>query len=186
MSPNPRIDFETYAALLQLNAAYADALDNGSGAQAPQSAASSGAPVAPVAADALDRWPELFTAVCSYKLQPRENFDRGLPLCTLHFETRGALRDRIYAVRETLYHDPYHQRHVIGAPQVLRIDGGSGALHVQANYVVLRSKLGGVAEVLSTGRYIDVVVPDGDSLRFQQRWAIFDNSMILNSIIQPI
>lgn len=155
-------DWPSYAALLQLNGAYADALDNGP----------------------LDAWPDLFTERCSYKLQPRENFDRGLPLATMHFESRGALRDRVYAVRETLYHDPYHQRHVIAAPRLLREEGG--ALHCETAYVVLRVKVGSVAEVFSCGRYLDVVVNDGGGWRFQQRWAIFDSEMILNSVIQPL
>lgn len=156
-------DWPTYGALLQLNAAYADALDN---------------------TGALEGWPELFTDPCSYKLQPRENFERGLPLATLHFTSRGALRDRVYAVRETLYHDPYRQRHVIAAPRVTAIDGDT--LHCEAAYVVLRAKLGGVGEVFSCGRYLDIVERDGAHLRFRQRWAIFDTEMILNSVIQPI
>ncbi|PJI51525.1 salicylate hydroxylase, partial [Methylobacterium radiotolerans] len=28
------------------------------------------------------------------------------------FESRGMLRDRIYGATETIFHDPYYQRHV--------------------------------------------------------------------------
>jgi salicylate 5-hydroxylase small subunit len=38
---------------------------------------------------------------------PRENYDRSLPLATLSFESKGMLRDRVYAITETLFHEPY-------------------------------------------------------------------------------
>ncbi|MFN8893844.1 MAG: salicylate hydroxylase, partial [Betaproteobacteria bacterium] len=44
----------------------------------------------------LDRWPALFTEDCSYKLQSRENCERGLPLCILHLDSRAMLADRVY------------------------------------------------------------------------------------------
>ncbi len=100
----PAIDFADFFALQQLYADYASALD---------------------AAD-WDRWPGFFTADCVYRLQPRENHERGLPLATLSFDSQGMLKDRVYGIRETLFHDPYYQRHVIRhAP---RARGGRGPL----------------------------------------------------------
>ena len=69
-----------------------------------------------------DGWVEMFTEDCRYKLQPRENHERGLPLATLAFEGQGMLKDRVYGIRETLFHDPYYQRHVVGAPLVHKVD----------------------------------------------------------------
>ena len=37
----------------------------------------------------VERWPDFFTEGCVYKLQSRENHDRGWPLATLAFESRG-------------------------------------------------------------------------------------------------
>ena len=67
-----------------------------------------------------DRWPELFVDDCIYKVQPRENHERGFPLATMAFESKGMLKDRAYAIRETLFHDPYYQRHVVGLPRRAR------------------------------------------------------------------
>ena len=53
---------------------------------------------------------------------PRENHERGLPLATLSFESKGMLKDRVYGIRETLFHDPYYQRHVVGAPVVRKAE----------------------------------------------------------------
>ena len=78
-----------------------------------------------------DAWPEFFTDECEYKLQPRENHERGFPLSTLSFESKGMLMDRAYAIRETLFHDPYYQRHVVGTPVVREVR--DGVIHSQAN-----------------------------------------------------
>ena len=56
--------------------------------------------------DAADweRWPAFFTTKCRYRVQPRENFDQKLPLCTMAFESQGMLRDRVYGISNTLFH----------------------------------------------------------------------------------
>jgi salicylate 5-hydroxylase small subunit len=33
------------------------------------------------------------------------------PLATLSFESKGMLKDRVYGIKDTLFHDPYYQRH---------------------------------------------------------------------------
>jgi salicylate 5-hydroxylase small subunit len=53
-----------------------------------------------------DRWPEQFTQDCVYRLQPRENHERNLPLATLAFTSRGMLMDRVYSIKDTLFPRP--------------------------------------------------------------------------------
>ena len=50
------------------------------------------------------------------------------------------LKDRVYGIRETLFHDPYYQRHVVGAPLVRAVELG-GRIESEANYAVFRTKL---------------------------------------------
>lgn len=132
----------------------------------------------------FEEWPELFTDECSYRLVPRENYDRGLPLATLAFESKGMLRDRVYAVTETLFHEPYYTRHLVSG-FVVRADDGVG-FRVQANYVVIRTKAGALSEVYNAGRYVDHVVDDGGALRFREKICVFDSELIPNSLIYPI
>jgi salicylate 5-hydroxylase small subunit len=68
--------FEDYFALNQLYADYARAVDSGN----------------------WDLWPAFFIEDCSYRLQPRENHERGLPLVhavdadgTIHSEANYAV-----------------------------------------------------------------------------------------------
>jgi salicylate 5-hydroxylase small subunit len=156
------IDFESYHALVQLYADYAWAVDSGD----------------------WNLWPDFFVDDCSYRLVPRENHERGFPLATLAFESKGMLRDRVYGIRETLFHDPYYQRHVVGAPLVRA--ASAGRIESEANYAVFRTKLNELSTVFNVGRYLDVVVRTPEGLKFESRTVVYDSEMIPNSIIYPI
>ena len=156
------MDFQDYFELSQLYANYASAVSSGQ----------------------WELWPEFFTEDCTYRLQPRENFDRGFPLSTLSFESKGMLKDRVYGIRETLFHDPYYQRHVVGAPVVRKAE--AGRYECEANYAVFRTKLSELSSVFNVGRYIDVVVRTEQGLKFASRLVIYDSEMIPNSVIYPI
>ena len=155
-------NLKDWMALTQLYADYASAVDSGN----------------------WNLWPEFFTEQCVYRLQPRENFERGFPLATLSFESKGMLKDRIYGVQETLFHDPYYQRHIVGAPLVHKVE--DGRIYSEANYVVIRTKLNQLSTVFNAGRYVDEIVATPDGLKFASRLAIYDSEMIPNSIIYPI
>ena len=133
----------------------------------------------------FDDWPGFFTDNdCVYKVVPRENHDRGLPLATLSFESKGMLKDRVYGITQTLFHAPYYQRHIVGAPQFL---GESGdVIRMQANYLVIRTKQNQPSEVFNAGRYLDAIVREDGKLKFKEKLCIFDSELIPNSIIYPI
>jgi salicylate 5-hydroxylase small subunit len=133
---------------------------------------------------ALDEWPEFFTEECVYKLVPRENFDRGLPLATLSFESRGMLKDRVYGATQTLFHQPYYQRHIVSGVRVTGVAGD--ATCTEANYLVVRTKKNELSEVFNCGRYIDRIVRDQGRLRFAEKLCVFDSELIPNSIIYPV
>lgn len=159
---NTPVSFEQFLALQQLYAEYASAVD----------------------ARDWGRWVEMFTDDCVYRLQPRENHERGLPLATLFFESKGALKDRAYGIQETLFHDPYYQRHVVGAPIIRAAQGG--IFDCEANYAVFRTKLSQLSTVFNVGRTIDRIVSTPAGLKFKSRLVIYDSEMIPNSIIYPI
>ncbi len=156
------LSFEDWLALTQLYSDYASAVDSGN----------------------WDLWPEFFTDDCVYRLQPRENHERGFPLATLSFTSKGMLKDRVYGIKETLFHDPYYQRHVVGAPVVRRVE--EGRMFCEANYAVFRTKLSEVSTVYNVGRTLDIVIKTPQGLKFASRECIYDSEMIPNSIIYPI
>ncbi|WP_420468256.1 aromatic-ring-hydroxylating dioxygenase subunit beta [Panacagrimonas sp.] len=139
------------------------------------------------AVDAADweRWTQLFVEdACRYVVQPRENFERGLPLATLRLTSHGMLRDRAYGIRETLFHDPYYQRHVVGLPRVL--SASDAGIESEANYAVFRTKLGELSTVFNVGRYVDTVVRTSQGLKLRSRLCVYDSEMIPNALIYPI
>ena len=156
------VDMQTWFGIQQLYADYASAVDSGN----------------------WDLWPEFFTEQCVYKLQPRENHERGFPLCTLSLTSKGMLKDRVYGIKETLYHDPYYQRHVVGAPIVRQVE--DGRIHSEANYAVFRTKFDKESTVFNVGRYIDTILQTPEGFKFAERLCVYDSEMIPNSIIYPI
>jgi len=146
----------------QLNAAYAAALDE----------------------KRFDDWPEFFLEHAQYKVQARENFDRGLPLALIALESRGMMKDRVYGVTQTIYHAPYYTRHVVSPALLLPAEGG--LIRAQANYAVFRTRPGDASEVYNVGRYIDEIERTPAGLKFRSRLCVYDSEMVLNSLIYPI
>ena len=112
------IHFEDWLAVTQLYADYASAVDSGN----------------------WDLWPEFFIDDCVYRLQPRENHERGFPLATL-------------AVHQQRHAEGPHLRHqgdavprpVLPAPRGRRAGAcarpTAGRFDCEANYAVFRTKL---------------------------------------------
>jgi len=156
------MDFATYQELTQLYADYAAAIDS----------------------EDWDKWINFFTEECEYKVQPRENYERGFPLATLALISRAMLKDRAYGIQETLFHDPYYQRHVVGLPRILKVEGD--VIVAEANYAVFRTKLSQESTVFNVGRYLDRIRKTPQGMQFESRLCIYDTEMIPNSIIYPI
>ncbi len=146
----------------QLNAAYAAALDE----------------------RRFDAWPDFFLADGLYKLQARENFDRGLPLALMALEGQGMMKDRVYGITQTIYHGPYYTRHVVSPAQLLADEGS--VVKAQTHYAVFRTRPGDASEVYNVGRYIDEIERTPDGLRFRSRLCVYDSEMVLNSLIYPV
>jgi salicylate 5-hydroxylase small subunit len=161
LAPTVALTVDTDA-LVQLHATYAGVVD---------------------AAD-WDAWCELFTDDCVYRVVPRENFERGMPLATMAFTSKGMLKDRAYAVRQTLFHDPYYQRHVLGPTRVLT--RSAERIECETAYAVFRTKPSQLTTVFNVGRYLDTVVATSAGLKFAQKLVIYDSELIPNSIIYPL
>lgn len=161
-TPGSEVTFEDWFTITQAYARYASIVDSGD----------------------WDRWPQLFTEDCVYRLQPRENHERGFPLTTLSLTSRGMMLDRVFSIKETLFHDPYYQRHLISSPIVHA--AASDHWDCEANYAVFRTKLSDTTTVFNVGRSFDTIVRTSEGVRFARRECIYDSEMIPNSIIYPV
>jgi len=134
--------------------------------------------------DELERWPEFFVEDCLYKIIPRENFERQLPVALMRCESKGMLRDRVTTVRETSVYAPRALRHLLSNIRVKSSDDGQ--LRVQANYAVLETLADEETRIFNAGKYLDVVVREDGRLKFKEKLCVFDSLLVPGSLIYPI
>jgi 3-phenylpropionate/cinnamic acid dioxygenase small subunit len=132
----------------------------------------------------FEEWPEFFTDDAIYRITPRENFEHGLPIATLHCESKGYLKDRVVAIRQTSVYAPRYIRRLVSNIRIL--GWKDGWLEVRANYAAFETLRDELTRVFSVGRCHDKLVDVGGSLKFQEKLVIFDSELIPNSLIYPL
>ena len=132
----------------------------------------------------LEEWPEFFTDDAVYRIVPRENFARGLPIATLHCESKGYLQDRVVAIRQTAVYAPRYMRRLVSNIRVLGWQ--DGWLQVRANYAAFETLRDELTHVFSVGQYHDKLVVADSKLKFKEKLVIFDSELVPNSLIYPL
>jgi len=132
----------------------------------------------------FEEWPAFFVEQCLYKIIPRDNFERGLPLATWLCESKGYLADRVVAIRRTAVYGPRYVRRIVSGLRVLGWQ--DGALEVRANYLALETLQDELTRVFNTGQYRDKLVVDAGKLKFKEKLCIFDSLLVPNSLIYPL
>lgn len=132
----------------------------------------------------FEDWPEFFTDPCLYKIVPRENFERGLPLATWLCESKGYLVDRVTAIRKTAVYAPRYVRRMVSGIRVL--GWTKAVLDVRASYLALETLQDELTRVFNAGQYRDKVVVEDGRLRFREKLCIFDSILVPNSLIYPL
>lgn len=132
----------------------------------------------------FEDWPGFFTDPCVYKIVPRENFERGLPLATWLCESRGYLLDRVAAIRKTAMYAPRRMRRMVSAVRVL--GWKNETLEVRANYLALETLQDELTRVFNTGQYHDILIVEDGHLRFREKVCVFDSALVPNSLIYPL
>ena len=161
-APGLDAPFELRARLADLYCAYSDALDDGK----------------------LERWPDFFTENCVYKVIPRENFERELPIALIYCESRDMLADRVVALRETALYVPRLVRHLTGNIRLRAIE--PQGLRLTASFALFQSMVDQPSELFLCGRYHDKVVEEGAGLRFAERICVYDSTVVPTSLVYPV
>jgi salicylate 5-hydroxylase small subunit len=132
----------------------------------------------------FEEWPEFFTDDAIYRIVPRENFEHGFPIATLHGESKGYLQDRVVAIRQTSVYAPRYIRRLVSN---IRIMGWTDdRLGVRANYAAFETWRDELTRVFSVGRCHDTLVATDGRLKFKEKLVIFDSELIPNSLIYPL
>jgi 3-phenylpropionate/cinnamic acid dioxygenase small subunit len=132
----------------------------------------------------FEEWPDFFTDDALYRIVPRENYERGLPIATLHCESRGYLVDRVVAIRKTAVYGPRYYRRLVSNIKVL--GWTDGLLGVRANYAAFETLYEETTRVFSVGRHFDKLAVVDGRLKFKEKIVVFDSELVPNSLVYPL
>jgi 3-phenylpropionate/cinnamic acid dioxygenase small subunit len=132
----------------------------------------------------LERWPALFTETCVYKILPRENHERDMPVAVMYCESRAMLEDRVTALRETALFAPRIVRRITSGICLRAADGDTW--HLTANFAVFETLPNQPSTLFLCGRALDQVVDEGGALRFAERVFVYDSTIIPASLVYPL
>jgi 3-phenylpropionate/cinnamic acid dioxygenase small subunit len=151
------------ARLVELNAAYARAIDN----------------------EEFERWPDFFLDPCLYKVTSAENHARGYEAGIIYADSQGMLRDRVSALRQANIYERQRYRHIVGLPAILARDDAEAS--VETPFLVVRILRTGAMDVFATGRYLDRVALDGAAtLRLRERIVVCDGARFDTLVALPL
>lgn len=149
--------------LIELNAAYARAIDEGN----------------------FEAWPEFFLEEGLYKLTSADNHAQGMEAGVMYADSRNMLRDRISALRVANIYERHRYRHIVGLPSVLAGDGAG--VRSETSFLVVRIMRDGTMDVFATGRYLDLIEEDAQGgLRFRERIVVCDSNRFDTLVAIPL
>ena len=131
----------------------------------------------------LDKWPQFFTDKCLYTVVSRDNFDRGMELGVMRFESVGMLTDRATATQHAAVFAPRIIRHVLGPAMV---DDTREGYRSRCNVVIYQTSPDGDTVLLMTATYNDLIVEQDSVLKFKEKRVIYDTHRIPDSIVYPL
>jgi 3-phenylpropionate/cinnamic acid dioxygenase small subunit len=146
----------------RLNTEYAHALDN----------------------ERYDEFPEFFVEDCLYRVVPRENHLLGLPIAVIHCESKGMVKDRVFAARESTMAEPRTFRHFISNIRIL--EASDEGIRAEANVLIVQTMINRMTEIVLTGFYLDRIVRSDGRLLFKERLCIYDSLLLPTSMIAPV
>jgi 3-phenylpropionate/cinnamic acid dioxygenase small subunit len=131
----------------------------------------------------LDEWVGLFEQDCVYRVVSAENDAAGLPLALMRCEGVPGLRDRVHAITDVSVYAPRIMRHVVSG---LRLAPDGAGYLATASFVVTQSLEGDRTRLFAAGRYRDRLVRTGEELRFAEKTAVYDGTLIVNAVVYPL
>ena len=157
------VDFVLRLAVDELNAAYADCIDD----------------------DRLEEWPDFFVeSNCRYLVTDRESHRAGLRHGVIYCASRGMLMDRITTMRRVLVYEPHRYRHIVGSARIDRVEGGIA--EARANFLAVRIMHDGASSLFATGRYFDRIDVSAEPYRFIERLVVLDSQKIDTLLVIPL
>jgi anthranilate 1,2-dioxygenase small subunit len=134
--------------------------------------------------DRLEDWPAFFADPCLYKITSADNHREGLPAGLVYADSMGMLIDRVSALRQANIYERQSYRHLVGLPAI--IEEAAGGIRAETPFMVARIMRDGATDLFATGRYLDVLVEDGDALRLRERVVVCDSRRVDTLLAIPL
>lgn len=132
----------------------------------------------------LESWPDFFVDPCFYRIVARDNFERGLPIGVMRYESVAMLRDQVTATLHAGVYAPRTVRHILGGTRLVGRDSDSATAHT--NVAIYQTSADGDTGLLMTGQYRDIVVATEGDLRFRERQLVYDTIRLPDSVVCPL
>ena len=130
--------------------------------------------------DRLEEWPGFFVERCVYKITTADNVAQGYEAGLIYADSRAMLQDRVSALREANVYERQRYRHILGTPAQL----ADGVL--ETSFLVVRIMRDGKMDLFATGRYLDRVSEEKESLKFAERIVVCDSSRFDTLLAIPL
>lgn len=149
--------------LIQLNADYAAAIDDGR----------------------WEEWPGFFAEKCFYRITTAQNHAQGLPAGLVYADSRQMLTDRVLSLRKANIFERQTYRHLVSLPRILSTEGDT--LKAETGFAVLRTMRTGETAIFASGRYLDQAQRGADGqLRLTRRDVVCDSQRIDTLLAIPL
>ncbi len=156
------MNIERQLAVLDLNARYAEAIDEGR----------------------FEDWPGFFADDGKYRVTTAENIEQNLPLSLIYATSRAMLRDRVKALRQANIYEAQRYRHVLGPARIESAEGG--LVHARTSFMVARVMHTGETTLFATGSYRDRIMLAGEAACFAERTVVLDSRQIDTLLAIPL
>ncbi|WP_193727487.1 aromatic-ring-hydroxylating dioxygenase subunit beta [Paraburkholderia atlantica] len=134
--------------------------------------------------DRLEQWPEFYADECVYKITSRVNYERKLPIGLMFAESKGALIDRVTAIRNTMVFSPRYMTHLVSNVRI--VSEQDGILETRSQFVAYLTLVDGTPELQLLGRTFDKIDTMDSALKLKERIVVFDNELVPGSVVYPV
>ncbi len=139
-------------------------------------------------ADTLDRadfdaWADMFSEHGSYRLVPRMNVERGLPIALMSCANKAWVQDRAAAILHASVSSPHCYRHFYANLAVRPLE--ADRVQARCNYAVYRTVSDGDTDLLSVGR-VEAVLSLGSPTPIDEMSVIYDTLRINGVLVFPL
>jgi len=132
----------------------------------------------------IEKWPEFFREECLYRIVPKTNYDRGLRIGPMFAESKGALIDRVLALKQTLVHASRSLTYLVSGARIVSAEGP--LLSTRSMIAAYQTLVDGTTQLLLVGRTFDVIDSSGGELKFAQRLVVFDSELLSGALVYPV